>query len=118
MITFVIADDSMVMRTILKYLIENLGHRVVGEARDGEEAVALYHNLKPEAVIIDVFMRGMDGIQAIKQIKQDNPAAKVFMVVDESQKSEESKAEQAGANGILRKPFDLVSVDEELKRVL
>jgi two-component system, chemotaxis family, chemotaxis protein CheY len=114
----VIAEDSIVMEAILQYLVERAGHRVVGIAKDGEKAVALYKSLQPDVVALDIFLKGSDGLAVLKEIKREDPASKVIMLVAEDQDREEAEAYQAGADGFLRKPFRLHAVEDELTRVL
>jgi two-component system chemotaxis response regulator CheY len=118
MARIVIAEDSIVMEAILQYLVERVGHTVVGIAKDGEKAVALYKSLQPDIVALDIFLKGSNGLAVLKDIKQENPAAKIIMLVAEDQEKEEAEAYQAGADGFLRKPFRLHAVEAELTRVL
>jgi two-component system, chemotaxis family, chemotaxis protein CheY len=118
MARIVIAEDSIVMEAILQYLVERVGHTVVGIAKEGEKAVALYKSLQPDIVALDIFLKGSNGIAVLKEIKQENPAAKVIMLVAEDQDKEEAEAYQSGADGFLRKPFRLHAVEAELARVL
>ena len=118
MARIVIAEDSIVMEAILQYLVERVGHRVVGIAKEGERAVALYKSLQPDIVALDIFLKGSDGLAVLQKIKQEDPAAKVIMLVAEGQDREEAEAYQSGADGFLRKPFHLYAVEAELARVL
>lgn len=114
----VITEDSIVMEAILQYLIERVGHTVVGIAKDKEKALALYESLRPDVVAVDIFLKGSDGLAILKEIKQKNPDAKVIMLVAEGQEKEEAEAYQAGADGFLHKPFQIHAVEEEFKRIL
>ncbi|MEW6299469.1 MAG: response regulator [Thermodesulfobacteriota bacterium] len=118
MATVLIADDSTVMEAILHYMVERVGHKVVGTAKDGSKAVELYRSLRPDLVALDLFMRGADGLFALKEIKRIRPDAKVIMLVADGQDAEEAEARRNGADGFLRKPFRLQAVTEELARVL
>lgn len=118
MANVLIADDSTVMEAILHYLVERVGHKVVGTAKDGSRAVELYQHLRPDLVALDIFMKGSDGLSALKEIKRIHPAAKVIMLVADGQDAEEAEARHYGADGFLRKPFKLNAVENELARVL
>jgi len=118
MANVLIADDSVVMTAILQYMVEKAGHKVVAAAKDGDEAVALYNDLQPDVVTLDVIMRGSDGLSALKAIKGADSTSKVIMVLEEGQEAEEAEARENGADGFLKKPFELNAVVEELARVL
>lgn len=70
MANIVIADDSIVMRTILQFMIEKCGHRVVGTAKDGEDAVRVCKGQRSDAIMIDAVMKGTDGLVALQEIKR------------------------------------------------
>jgi DNA-binding response OmpR family regulator len=118
MARIVIADDSIVMEAILQYLVERLGHTVVGIAKEREQVVALYKGLRPDAIALDILLKGSEGLAILKEIKQEESGTKVVMLVAEGQEGEEDEARRAGADGFLRKPFRLHAVEAELVRVL
>jgi two-component system chemotaxis response regulator CheY len=74
--TVMITDDTAFMRMTLKNVIEKNGYTVVAEAADGEEAVALYKEFRPDMVTMDITMPKMDGITAIKEIMKIDPMPK------------------------------------------
>jgi two-component system, chemotaxis family, chemotaxis protein CheY len=117
MARFVIADDSMVMRTILQFMLEKCGHAVVGAARDGLEAVDLFQKHKPDALALDILMRGEGGLTALKAIRKVDLAVVVFMISEEGQEREVQECLDAGALGVFRKPLILEQVAEELRKV-
>jgi two-component system, chemotaxis family, chemotaxis protein CheY len=118
MARIVIADDSIVMEAILQYLVERLGHTVVGIAKEGAQVVALYKGLHPDVIAMDILLKGSEGLAALKEIKQEDSPTKIVMLVAEGQEVEEEEACQAGADGFLRKPFRLHTVEAELTRIL
>ena len=65
-----IVDDTLFMRTLLKNILFSGGHTIVGEAGDGEEGVAKYKELKPDLVTMDIVMPKLNGIEALKAIKE------------------------------------------------
>jgi two-component system chemotaxis response regulator CheY len=101
--TILVVDDSSIMRKMIKQTLIGAGHTVVGEAKSGDDAVALYKDLKPELVTMDITMRGMDGIAAAKAILSLDPAARIIMLsnLDEDKFSQE--ATQVGAKGYINK---------------
>jgi len=100
----VIADDESVIRMDLKEMLQGLGYLVVGEAGDGESAVNLARELKPEIVIMDIKMPGTDGIQAA-QILTEERVAPVLLLTAFSQTELIERAKSAGVVGYIVKPF-------------
>lgn len=117
MTTVLIVDDASFMRGSLKFIVENAGHKVVGTAKDGREALELYKKLKPDLVTLDVLMDEMDGFTALKAIRDIDPAAKVIMVTALGQEEKQAEARKLGAVGYIRKPFTLEEISEEMERV-
>jgi len=85
-----IVDDSSFMRKRLKDTLEKAGHQVVGAAQNGQEGYELFKKTKPDLVIMDVAMQGVDGIEGVRLIKRDFPHAKIiFMSLVEDPKIRE-----------------------------
>ncbi len=80
-----IVDDSAFMRSRITRLLTAAGMEIAGEARDGEQAAALYAKLKPDLVTMDLTMRGSDGLAGSKAILAGDEAAKIvlFSIVDD-----------------------------------
>jgi DNA-binding NarL/FixJ family response regulator len=110
-IRIVLADDHDILRQGLKLLLglqEDM--QVVGEARTGREALELTQNLKPDVVVMDISMADMDGLEACKQIRQQEPATQVLMLTMHESEEYFLKALHMGAAGYLVKkaaPADL-----------
>ncbi len=115
--TVLITDDTAFMRMTLRNVIEKNGYKVVGEAADGEEAIALYKELKPDMVTMDITMPKMDGITAIKEIIKADPQAKIIVCSAMGQKPMVIEALSAGAKDFLVKPFDADRVVESLRKI-
>ncbi len=109
-----IVDDSPFMRAVLKAKLEAAGFKVVGEARDGEEAVDVFRRSVPDVVLMDVIMPGVDGIEGLKRIMDVDPNARVVMITAVGQRELAKLAMRLGAIGVLVKPFD----DASLVRVV
>ena len=99
-----IAEDEALIRLDLREMLQEEGFDVVGEAGDGEQAVALARELTPDLVICDVKMPKMDGIAAAAQIT-DARIAPVVMLTAFSQRDLIERARDAGAMAYLVKPF-------------
>lgn len=100
----VIAEDEALIRLDLKEMLAEEGFDVVGEAADGEQAVSMARELKPDLVIMDVKMPNKDGIDAAAEIVQEQ-IAPVVMLTAFSQRDLVERARDAGAMAYLVKPF-------------
>jgi len=118
MAKIMIVDDASFMRGSLKFIVENAGHNVVGTAKDGSEALALYRELKPDLVTLDILMAGTDGLWALKAIRKEDPGAKVIMVTALGQEEKQEEAQKLGAVGYIRKPFKRQEIADEIERAL
>ncbi|MEU6815080.1 response regulator [Streptomyces sp. NPDC046860] len=105
----VIAEDEALIRLDLKEMLEEEGYTVVGEAGDGEQAVELAREHKPDLVILDVKMPKMDGISAAEKIAEES-IAPVLMLTAFSQRDLVERARDAGAMAYLVKPFSKTDV--------
>ena len=99
-----IAEDETIIRLDLRDLLERAGHEVAGEARDGEEAVALAKELEPDLAIMDVKMPRLDGIEAARRILDERPIP-IVMLTAYGQDELVSRALEVGVFGYLVKPF-------------
>lgn len=118
MAKILIVDDSKTSRKILRNLLEEKTHEIIGEATNGEEAIRLYEELNPDAVTMDITMPIMDGIEALRQIMVGDKDAKVIMVTAAGQKSKMVDALKYGAAEFLTKPFESKEISDVIDRVL
>jgi len=122
MATALIADDATIMRVNIKKMIEELGHEVVAEAKNGYEAVDMYNTYLPDFVTMDITMPEVngiaDGIDAVKKIIEDNPKAKIIMVTSHGEQEKVIRAVQAGAKSYLLKPIRYDKLEEVIMKVL
>ena len=86
MARILIVDDSRTSRRMLTNILERFGHEVVGEAKNGEEGIEKYRELKPDIVTLDITMPVMDGLGALDLIMEEDPMANVIMVTAAGQK--------------------------------
>nr|WP_315987464.1 response regulator [Actinomadura sp. HBU206391] len=105
----VIAEDEALIRLDLKEMLEEDGYAVVGEAGDGETAVKLTLDLRPDLVILDVKMPVLDGISAAERIAADRIAPVVILTAF-SQRELVERARDAGAMAYLVKPFTMADL--------
>jgi two-component system chemotaxis response regulator CheY len=118
MASILIVDDAAFMRMMIKDILSKNGYTVVGEAENGIKAVEKYKELNPDLVIMDITMPEMDGIQAVKQIKSLNAAAKIIMCSAMGQQAMVIESIQAGARDFIVKPFQAERVIEAVKKVV
>jgi two-component system chemotaxis response regulator CheY len=100
-----VVDDAMFMRASLKMMLEKNGFEVAAEAENGAVAVQKYKEVKPDFVTMDITMPEMDGLQALKLIKQFDPDAKVVVVSAMGQEPVVKEAILSGAKSFIVKPF-------------
>ena len=112
-----IVDDALFMRNMLKDICERAGFAVVAEADNGEEALALYREHRPDLVTMDIVMPRRSGIEALRDIVADDPEARVVMVSALGQDSLVLEAVEAGARDFIVKPFREDKVVDIIRRV-
>ncbi|WP_373229176.1 response regulator [Cohnella sp.] len=118
MAKILVVDDAAFMRMMVKDILTKGGHEVIGEAANGEEAIEQYSKVKPDLVTMDITMPIMEGIEALKIIKQNDPQAKVIMCSAMGQQGMVVQAIQAGAKDFIVKPFQAERVLEAIQKVL
>ncbi|SDF47934.1 two-component system, chemotaxis family, response regulator CheY [Sporolituus thermophilus DSM 23256] len=113
-----ICDDSAFMRMMLKKVLVDHGHEVIGEASDGRQAVQMYRQYRPDLTTMDITMPKMDGIEAVRLIHEEDPLARIIMVTAVGQRSIITEALKAGASDFIVKPFVPSQVVETINKVL
>jgi DNA-binding NarL/FixJ family response regulator len=114
-----IVDDHGIMRQGLKLLLERQpGMVVVGETSDGRSAVTLAADLRPDVVLMDISMPGLNGIDATRQIRQSVPAAKVIALTAHCDRAAVREILRAGAAGYVVKDSVFDEVEDALRSVM
>lgn len=114
MLKVLIVDDSLIIRKKISKILENLGHEVLADATNGQEAIESYSKYKPDLVTMDITMPDMDGITAVKEIIKVDSEAKIIIVTSHGQEDMVIKSIQSGAVGYILKPI----TDEKLAQVI
>lgn len=115
-IKILLVDDHAVVRSGLsKFLLVNKDLELVGEASDGSEAVTMVSLHKPDVVLMDLMMPGMDGISATREIHQKFPQVKVLALTSFSEQNLVKGALQAGAAGYLQKNVTAVELGNAIR---
>lgn len=110
-----IVDDSRVSRNYLKVILEENGHEVVGEAKNGQEGYEKFIELEPDVVTLDITMPVLDGLGALDKIMTLNSESTVIMVTSAGQKEKMVEAIKLGATEFIQKPFNPEQILDILK---
>ncbi|PJI07223.1 MULTISPECIES: response regulator [Clostridium] len=113
-----IVDDAVFMRLSLKTMLARNGFDVIVEAKNGTSAIFKYKIYNPDIVTMDITMPDMDGIEALKKIKEYDDKAKVVMITAVGQETMVKRAIISGARSFIVKPFKEDKLIEVLNKVL
>jgi two-component system chemotaxis response regulator CheY len=102
-----IVDDALIMRMKIKEIAERAGWEIAGQAASGTEAVQRYRELKPDLVTMDIVMPEMDGVAALRAVRDEDPQAQVVMVSAVDQREKLMECIRLGAIDFVVKPFDI-----------
>lgn len=113
-----LADDHALIRVGVRAMVNDLeGYEVVGEAEDGEEAVVMAERLKPDIILLDISMHGVDGLEALQRLGTRVPEARVLMLSMHTDADVVLSALEKGAYGYLLKDAAMVELALALKAV-
>lgn len=116
MANVLIVDDALFMRMMLRNILEEGGHTVVGEGENGIEGIKLYKTLHPDIVTLDITMPVMNGIEALKEIREFDENAKVIMCSAMGQQTLILDSILNGAKDFIIKPFIPQRVLESIEK--
>jgi two-component system chemotaxis response regulator CheY len=117
-VNVMIVDDLAFIKIVLRDILEKAGFRVVGEASNGDEAIRVYLDKRPDVVLMDITMPGMDGLTALKKIREHDPKARVIICSALGQQRLIVQAIQLGAKDFIVKPFQPQRIISALKKAL
>ncbi|TCO73139.1 response regulator [Marinisporobacter balticus] len=112
-----VVDDAAFMRMSLKMMLEKNGYQVVGEAENGKVAVQKAKKLNPDIITMDITMPEMDGITALKTLKEVGCKSKIIIISALGQESHVREAMILGANNFIVKPYKEPHVMEILSKL-
>lgn len=121
MAKILVVDDAVFMRKMIKDILIEDGHEVVGEGGSAKQAIELYKSLNPDLVTLDIVMPEEDGINAmaaIKKIMEFDPNAKILMVSAMGQQEIVVESIQSGAKDFVVKPFQPSNVKSAVGRLV
>ena len=101
-----VVDDALIMRAMIKDLAKQAGWEIAGEATNGREGIERYRELRPNLVTLDIVMPELDGVEALRALREEFPEAAVVMVTAIDQKEKLSECIRLGARDFIVKPFD------------
>lgn len=113
-----VVDDAAFMRKMLGDVLVGGGHEVSGEAGDGTDAVRMYQELRPDLVTMDITMPEKDGLEALREIIEIDPAARVIMCSALGQEARVLESVKLGARDFVVKPFSPGSVLTAVEKAL
>lgn len=113
-----ICDDAAFMRMMIKDILTKNGYEIAAEAENGVKAVEKYNETKPDLVMMDITMPEMDGIQALKKIKEVDSGANIIMCSAMGQQAMVIESIQSGARDFIVKPFNQDRVLEAVKKAV
>lgn len=116
MATVLIVDDSQVNRRLLRNMLETEGYEVIGEATNGKEGLEEFVKSSPDIVTLDVSMPEMNGIDALKLMREHNPHAKIIILSADSQREKKEEAALHGAVEFVTKPYKKSDILEAIER--
>ncbi len=117
-VNVLIVDDLQFIKIVLRDILEKSGFHVVGEASNGEQAIAMYQERHPDVVLMDITMPDMDGLTALRRLRELDPGAKVIICSALGQQKLIVQAIQLGAKDFIVKPFQPPRVVSALKKAL
>lgn len=115
--TILVVDDAAFMRMMIRDILAKEGY-TIHEAVNGRDAIEKYAELQPDLVTMDITMPELDGISALRAIRDSDPAARILMVSAMGQQKMIVEALEAGALDFLVKPFQPTKVLETVKKCL
>ncbi len=113
-----IADDLEFVRITIREIIEKRDWLVAGEAENGKKAILMYEKIKPDILLLDISMPVMNGLTALKMLKDKYPDAKVIMCSALGQQKYIVKAIQLGASDFVVKPFKAERLISSISKVV
>ena len=113
-----VVDDAKFMRTLVKDALTPVGHVIVGEAENGNEAIEKYFQLQPDVVTMDITMRERDGLSAAEEILKRDPKARIVMVTALGQEELVAKAVKIGVKDFVVKPFPPERLQKAVEKAL
>lgn len=118
MARILLVDDAGYMRRLIGLITTKGGHEIVGEAENGQDAIELYEKVKPDLVIMDILMPDMNGLEALKKIRELDPEARILICTVSEQSFHVQEALFLSAKGYIVKPFTKETILSTIDKAL
>lgn len=112
-----LVDDSVVLRTAIKNVLESFGYEVILEAGTSADLFRQLESSQPDLLLLDVFFPTENGLDILARLRKQYPAIKVLMVTGLKQETIATEAKRLGADGVLYKPFDTDELINTIKQI-
>ncbi len=113
--TVLIVDDILYVRKTLRQILGSRGFEIAGEAENGEEAIRMYREIRPDFVTMDLVMPILNGVEATREILKEDPDACIIVLSAMMQENLVTAAIEAGAKDYILKPFQTDEVMEVIR---
>jgi len=117
-IKVMVVDDSPFSRMMIREALSGAGYEVVGEADSLELLIETYNNCKPDVVTMDIAMPGADGFECSRELRLNDPKAKIILVSSMKDEESEAEAKRIGVSGYVQKPVDGETLIQVIKNVM
>lgn len=118
MTNLLLVEDHILVRQSIRAFLENAGINVIGEAGDGNEAVRLAHELRPDVVLMDLHLPNMNGIEASRQIRQHFPDIHLIALTAYNEKAYQRAMNEIGADAFVLKTAEFADLLAVIQRVM
>jgi len=117
MLNILVVDDSMIMRRNIKKHLTSLGHNIIGEAQNGEEAILFCQENNPDLITMDISMSGISGIEVVQKIKELNSDFSIIMITAYGKNNLVKESLKSGAKGYILKPVSEENLYESIGKI-
>lgn len=104
--TIMVVDDSPFASKQIKDIVEENGYKVIGYAKNGEEGIRMYEELRPDIVILDIIMPGIDGLETAEVLMKSNPDVKILMLSSLCDSGTLEEVKKIGLKYLIPKPWE------------
>ena len=117
-IKVMVVDDSPFSRMMIGEALSGAGYEIVGEADSLDSLIETYNNCKPDVVTMDIAMPGADGFECSRELRRNDPKAKIILVSSMKDEDSEAEAKRIGVSGYIQKPVDGETLIQVIKNVM